>query len=140
MQLTKNFTLEELTKSSTADRLHIDNKPDETQLRKLKELCENVLQPIRDKINKPIYINSGFRCLELNKAVRGVPSSQHRLGEAADIDTRSYQGNKELFILLEEMSKNGEIEFDQLIDEYNYNWIHISYRKNSNRNQVLHIG
>lgn len=139
MKLTKNFTLEELTKSSTADRLNIDNTPDETQLRKLKELCENVLQPIRDKINKPIYINSGFRCLELNKAVGGVPSSQHRLGEAADIDTNTYQGNKSLFILIEDMINNKEIEVDQLIDEKDYSWIHISFRKDRNRNQILHL-
>lgn len=139
MQITKNFTLEELTKSSTANRLHIDNTPDETQLRKLKELCENVLQPIRDRFNKPIYVNSGFRCLALNKTVGGVPSSQHLLGEAADIDTRSYQGNKELFKLIESMSKNGDIEFDQLIDERNYSWIHISFRKNKNRKQILHL-
>lgn len=139
MNLTENFTLEELIKSSTAERLKIDNTPDETQLRKLKELCENVLQPIRNMTKKPIYINSGFRSIELNKAVGGVPSSQHRLGEAADITTKSYQGNKELFIQLVEMSKKKEIEFDQLIDEHNYNWLHISYRKNANRNQILHI-
>lgn len=140
MQLTKNFTLEELTKSSTADRLHIDNTPDETQLSKLKDLCENVLQPIRDKIDKPIYINSGFRCIDLNKAVGGVSTSQHRLGEAADIDTKSNDENKELFNMIVDMIKNKEIEVDQLIDEYNYNWIHVSYRKNNNRNQILHIG
>lgn len=139
MQLTKNFTLEELTKSTTADRLKIENTPNEKELNNLKELCENVLQPIRDRFNRPIYVNSGFRCDKLNKAVKGVPNSQHKLGEAADIDTNTYQGNKSLFILIEDMINNKEIEVDQLIDEKDYSWIHISFRKDRNRNQILHL-
>ena len=72
MKLSKNFTLRELTESTTATRLGIDNSPDAQQISNLAELCENVLQPIRDRIGKPIRVTSGFRNIETNRAMWGV--------------------------------------------------------------------
>jgi hypothetical protein len=69
MQLTKNFSLHELTKSDTADRLDIDNQPNEEQIESLRLLCENILQPVRDHFGKPVKITSGFRCSALNQPV-----------------------------------------------------------------------
>ena len=139
MKLSDNFTLEELIYSSTAEAKGINNKPNQDEIENLKNLCVNVLQPIRDKYGKAIYINSGYRCPILNRAVGGVPTSQHQSGMAADISVHDYDENKKLFNMIVEMQKNGEIQFDQLIDESNYSWIHVSYDKNRLRNQVLKL-
>ena len=86
MQISKNFNLKEFTKSSTAKKLNIDNsKVPEYVKNNIKELVYQVLQPLRDYIDKPITINSGYRCLKLNAAVGGVPTSQHVQGQAVDI-------------------------------------------------------
>lgn len=85
MKLTENFDLSEFVESSTAKRLNIDNTPSDEVISNLKRLCYLLLQPLRNIINEPIIINSGFRCASLNKAVGGVSSSQHKLGLAADI-------------------------------------------------------
>lgn len=140
MQLTKNFTLEELIKSSTANRLGIDNTPSKEIVSNLTELSI-LLQKIRDIYNKPIIITSGYRCEKLNKAVGGSKTSQHRLGQAADIrsvsDTK--KDNQELFNIILGMMIQKDIEVGQLIDEYDYNWIHISTPHLKNNNQILHI-
>ena len=141
-KLSKNFTYEELVKSATASRLKIDNTPNSEQLSKLKKLAETVLQPIRDKYGKPLIVSSGFRCEKLNKAVGGAKSSQHCKGEAADIRTvsDSIADNKVLFNFILEMVNKGEIKVGQLIDEYGYNWIHVSLpRVGKTNNQILHI-
>jgi len=85
MQLTKNFNLGELTHSITARNRGIKNEPNQEQIENLKALCEKVLQPLRDKINRSIIISSGFRSKELNTAIGGAKTSQHMAGEAADI-------------------------------------------------------
>ena len=86
MQISKNFNLKEFTKSATAKKLNIDNsKVPEYVKNNIKEMVFQVLQPLRDYIDKPITINSGYRCLKLNAAVGGVPTSQHVQGQAADI-------------------------------------------------------
>lgn len=86
MQISKNFNLKEFTKSATAKKLNIDNsKVPEYVKNNIKELVYQVLQPLRDYIDKPITINSGYRCLKLNAAVGGVPTSQHVQGQAVDI-------------------------------------------------------
>lgn len=141
MKLSYNFTLEELTKSATANRLHISNEPTEEIISNLLALCEKILQPIRNEYGKPIIISSGFRCTKLNKAVGGASTSQHTKGEAADIHSVSdtLQDNKELFNIIEKMVKDGKIIVGQLIDEYNYNWIHISLPNSKHKNQILHI-
>ena len=132
----KYFTLEELTKSSTAKRAGIKNIPNEKELKNLNNLIDNILDPLREAYGKPIIVTSGFRCEELNDLVNGVRGSQHRTGQAADIrskvDTR--KENKKLFDLVIAL----ELPFDQLIDEYDYNWVHVSF-SDRNRRQILHI-
>lgn len=140
--LSKNFTYEELTHSATAKRLKINNTPNNEEKGKLKKLAETILQPIREKYGRPIVVTSGFRCVKLNLAVGGVKSSQHCKGEAADIRSvsDSVKDNKELFDLVLQMIKNKEITVGQLIDEYGYNWVHVSLpRLGKTNNQVLHI-
>ena len=84
--LSENFTYMEFEESETADKLGIDNTINRDLIRNnIKELVFHILQPLRDKFNVPIHINSGYRCLKLNAAIGGVPSSQHVMGQAADI-------------------------------------------------------
>lgn len=126
------FTNKELTDSNTAKRLWIKNEPTKEQWTSLFAVRDNVLNPLREKFGKPIKITSGFRSPELNKAVGGKPTSQHTKGEAVDITAINKADNKELF----ELCKT--LDFDQLIDESNLTWIHISY-KQQNRKQILKL-
>lgn len=134
-KLSENFTVEELTHSDTAERLGIDNTPDLDSLENLQFLVDNVLQPLRDMYGRPIVVNSGYRSPKLNKAVGGSKTSQHMTGQAADITAGSKTENKELFNLV----LDNDLIFDQLIDEKNYSWIHISYNQDRNRQQILHL-
>lgn len=141
-KFSNNFTYEELIKSPTANRLKINNTPNSQQYKQLKKLAIDILQPIRDKFGEPLIVTSGFRCEKLNKAVGGSKTSQHCKGEAADIHTVSdtIKDNKKLFDLILDMIKKGEITVGQLIDEYNYNWVHVSLpRVGKQNNQILHI-
>ena len=126
------FTNDELTDSETAKRLRIKNAPTKEQWINLFAIRDNVLNPLREKFGKPIRITSGFRSPELNKAVGGKPTSQHIKGEAVDITAIDKADNKELFELCKTLN------FDQLIDESNLTWIHISY-KVPNRKQILKL-
>lgn len=135
-KLSDNFTLQELTFSSMAQRLKISNFPDEARIENLRVLCQKVLQPIRNRWGNPITVTSGFRCEKLNKLIGGSALSQHLNGEAADIICFN---NKELWNLIVEMIKNEEIEVGQLIDEKNLKWIHISLPSGKHRNQILSI-
>lgn len=139
-RLTQHFTLEELTASSTANAKGIDNTPTKAVVACLTELCEEVLEPLRQAYGKPIHISSGYRSPKLNKAVGGASTSQHLYGQAADITcmTDSVSGNKELFDVAQRLIANGTIKVGQLIDEYGYNWVHIS-TPNKHTNQILHI-
>lgn len=128
----KYFTIEEMTKSSTATAKGIDNTPSEEGVLKLQKLIEAVLDPLREWYGKPIKINSGFRCEALNEAVGGSDTSQHRLGEAADITVGTKKGNKKLFEYIKD-----NLPFDQLINESNFSWVHVSYREGRLRKQVL---
>ena len=119
----KYFTHKELCRSTTADKYKIANTPDTQVLKALTELTEKLLDPIREKWGKPINVNSGYRCPRVNALVGGKPSSQHLRGMAADITVGSTTANK----LLYKMIKDGGFDYDQLIDESNYKWIHISY-------------
>ena len=137
---TKNFSYDELIASATAKRLGLDNTPTPEEKEKLRQLAEDILQPIRDAWRAPIVVTSGFRSEEVNKAVGGVKTSQHRLGEAADIKVGGKDRNKKLFNLIYKLISTGKIKVGQLIDEYNYQWIHVSLpRKNKENNQILHI-
>lgn len=131
------FTIEELIKSSTARRKGIPNLPNGEQKENLIALVDNVLDPLRELWGKPIIVTSGFRCAKLNRAVGGVTKSQHTKGQAADIRTveNTTMANKQLF----DVAMRSGLPFDQLIDEYGYNWIHISFNSKGNRKQVLHL-
>ena len=136
MNLTRNFTLSELTKSDTAIRKGIDNNPNADQIEKLKALCENILQPVRDHFGR-VKVTSGFRSVELCLAIGSSQNSQHAKAEAADFECVGVD-NVELF----DWIKNN-LEPDQLILEFytpgepNSGWIHCSYSRNSNRQQWL---
>lgn len=139
-QFTKNFSYDELIASSTAKRLGLDNTPSEEEKEKLRQLAEDILQPIRDAWKSPIIVNSAFRSEQVNKAVGGVKNSQHRLGEAADITIGGKERNRKLFNFIYKLINQGKIKVGQLIDEYNYSWIHVSLpRKNKPNNQILHL-
>lgn len=131
----KYFSIKELCKSDTAKARGIDNTPNEEVKANLEALIDNVLDPLREAYGKPIYINSGYRCPELNKAVGGVSTSEHQSGRAADIDTHDYEENKKLFKLIQELN----LPFRQLIDESNLSWVHVSYNPNDIKRQVLKL-
>ena len=128
----KHFTIKELCKSDTATRRGIKNEPTEEVVRNLTALVDNVLDPLREWYGKPIYVNSGYRCPLLNKAVGGVANSQHLSGEAADIDVNDTKENRKLFAWIEE-----NCEFDQLLWENGGAWIHVSYKRSGNNRQMV---
>ena len=134
----KFFTINELTRSSTALRKKINNSPTEEVKNNLIELVDKILDPVREKWGKPIIVSSGYRCPTLNVAVGGAKNSQHTTGEAADIHTveDTVAENKKLF----EVIKSRGLPFNKLIKEYNYNRIHVSYSsKHKPRKQILSI-
>lgn len=131
----KYFTIEELCRSDKARQMGIDNTPTEDVIDSLSDLVENVLDPAREKIGKPVAVSSGYRCPELNRAVGGVVTSQHVKGEAADLTTGNRKENERLFQIIRD-----NLPFDQLINEHNFSWVHVSYRKGGNRRQILKIG
>jgi uncharacterized protein YcbK (DUF882 family) len=133
MQLTSNFSLEELTRSADATKLKIANRPSMNEINNLKALAENVLQPLRDAVGV-ISINSGYRCKKLNDAVGGSDTSQHMLGQAADFKCA------DMAKAFDHIKKN--LPFDQLIWEHGNDtqpaWIHVSYSPR-HRKQVIRI-
>ena len=130
MKISKNFTLEEFTESDLAKRLNIDNKFEKEEYKdNIIKLVTYVLQPLRNELKEPIHINSGYRCKELNKEVRGRYNSQHMQGMAADIVTSNLENTMESLM-------NGNYKFDQLIRYRNF--IHVSYNERKNRNQVIY--
>ena len=137
MQLSPHFKLVEFSRSATAQARHIDNTPNEEQIKNLKFLCDNVLEPLREQFG-PIIIGSGFRCPALNTAVGGVKNSQHKSGEACDIHLPSIEVGKKYFEFLKKLPI-----FDQLIWERNnprsnHYWIHVSIKRSGkNRKQVI---
>lgn len=150
IMLTGHFKLSEFTASATARAKGIDNTPGAEQIENLRNLCENVLEPLRQHIRTPLVISSGYRCPRLNRLVGGVPDSQHQTGEAADIrvpktcigqsdgrphtDRRIGRGWMEWIV--------SQCTFDQCIwetaDGLDY-WIHVSCRRDHglNRQQVI---
>ena len=137
MKLTENFSLNELTKSQTAERKGINNTPSAEHQENLKLLCESVLQPIRDHFGKVVTISSGYRSPELCTAIGSKITSQHAKGQAADFEIFGVS-NKELADYIHE-----HLDYDQLILEYwkesdpNSGWVHCSYSEGNNRNQYL---
>ena len=140
MNLSPHFTLEELTRSVTARNRSIDNTPSKSELANLRLLAETVLEPLREAFGRPITVSSGFRCPELNKAVGGARTSQHLLGQAADIHapTGTAEANKALFETAVALIRSGKINVGQCIDEYGYSWVHISL-PGKHVNNIIHI-
>lgn len=130
----KYFTIAELTKSATAQRRGIKNTPSKEVTNSLTALIEKILDPLREAYGKPIIVDSGYRCPQLNAAVGGAASSQHVKGEAADIRTLTDTPteNKKLFDLIIKL----KLPFDQLIDEHGFNWVHVSFGPR-HRRQIL---
>lgn len=126
-----HFTLSELKKSATADKLGINNSIPLSIIPNIEILINQVLNPIAEYMDKPIFVNSGYRCPLLNKAVGGVAGSQHVLGQAADITTKSRENNLIMERYIEE-----NIVFDQMIIYKNF--IHISYRTTGNRKEIIY--
>ena len=135
MRLSKNFTLPEIIHSNTAKRLGINNAPNKEHLKNMQVLVRDLIQPMRDVLG-PIRISSGYRNPELNRAIGGSSKSQHCKGEALDLQywSKGKMCNKEIY---DWVVKSG-IEFDQMINEFDYSWIHISLKSNGkNRKQIL---
>ena len=137
MKLTENFSLNELTKSQTAERKGIDNTPSPEHQENLKSLCEMILQPIRDHFGRVVSVSSGYRSPELCVAIGSSTKSQHASGCAADFEIFGVS-NKELADYI-----NENLDYDQLILEYwkesdpNSGWIHCSFNTQGNRKQYL---
>ena len=126
-----NFTISELCKSDIAKQKGIRNIPNLAELDNMLNLIVYCLQPIRERINKPMIISSGYRSYALNKEVGGVYNSQHTKGQAVDFTVPGMTIAEVINII-----RNSGIEYDQLINEYN-RWVHISYSKGCNRKQIL---
>ena len=137
MNLTKNFTLAEMTKSETALRHGMENEPGENEIGNLKLLCEKVLQPVRDHFGKGVKVNSGFRHPDVNAKVGGSRTSDHTRGQAADIEIPGVP-NAELAEWIKD-----NLDYRQLILEFytpgvpDSGWVHVSYVAEDNKKEVL---
>jgi hypothetical protein len=138
MKISKHLTLAELITSQTATRKRIDNTPSPQVIANLKLVAEKVFEPLREGLGKPIRISSGYRSPALNKAIGGAKNSQHTTGEALDLQGVGGLKNSEIFNYIKD-----NLTFDQLINEYPVNgepsWVHVSFKKSGNRNQILTI-
>ena len=139
MKLSMNLSLSEVLVSQTAKRLQISNEPTEEHLNNLKQIANNIFQPLRDGLGYPIYVSSGYRSEALNKAIKGSSkTSQHMKGQALDLDADVYKGvtNKDIFLYIRD-----NLDFDQLIWEYgtvnNPSWVHVSFVKGNNRGKIM---
>ena len=133
-KLSEHFSLGEFVRSSTAQRMGIDNKPDAEAIENLRNLCTKVLEPLREHLGQPVVITSGFRSERLNEAVGGVKNSQHLRGEAADLMVEGAKQARDWIRWMMDF-----LEFDQLILEKKGKkvWVHVSLKRN--RQQVLKI-
>ena len=135
MQITKHFTLEELTRSDTAVRFGIDNEPGSEETENLVRVCDMILEPIRHRYDTPILPSSGYRCLELNRKIGSSDKSQHTKGQAVDFEVKGVPNMKVASWIMD------NLDYDQLILEFykegqpNSGWIHCSYVGNENRNE-----
>ena len=143
MQISKNFTLQELIRSNVAMRLGISNQPTQDGIQKLTIMANGLLQPIRKELG-PIRITSGYRSPELNMAIGGSSNSQHCRYEA--VDCQFFKKGKMDNVKIYEAIKKLDLDFDQLILEFGTStesidgdpaWIHVSYKISDNRQQVL---
>jgi zinc D-Ala-D-Ala carboxypeptidase len=137
MNLSENFTLQELIYSDTAIRRGIDNKPNDETVENLKILCENILEPIREYFKAPVIVSSGYRSAAVCEAVGSSSKSQHTKGQAADFEIFGIP-NKEVSDWIV-----NNIDYDQCILEFwnekepNSGWVHCSFNSAGNRKQYL---
>lgn len=129
--ISKHITYNEAVNSPTGMRLKIDNTPNALQLAAMKLVAEKCFEPLRVWYNNPIHINSFFRCYALNTAVGGSKTSDHMNGCSIDLSGGDKTENEILFNWCKD-----HLEFDQLINEYDFTWVHISYRATGNRKQI----
>ena len=135
MKISKHISYDEATRSNTALRNNISNEPTPEIFNKMREVAEACFEPVRTWYGKPIRINSFYRCTLLNEKVGGSSkTSQHVKGEAIDMSAGSKEENKKIHDWCK-----ANLVFDQLINEYDYSWVHISFSKGNNRNQTLKI-
>jgi len=134
MKLSNNFSLSEIVRSNVATRLGIDNKPDNKHLQNLQRIITVLIQPIRDALG-PIRISSGYRNPSLNRAIGGSAKSQHCKGEALDIQfwKNGKMCNEEVYNYI----LDSNMEYDQMINEFDFAWIHLSIKESGNRDQTL---
>lgn len=131
----KYFSIEELCRSEAAQRQNVPNVPSGSVRLNLEALANHVLDPLREAFGKPVTVNSGYRSTLLNKIVGGAANSQHTRGEAADITAGGREENRWLFEYI-----RTHLPYDQLIDEKNYQWIHVSFKREGvNRRQMLRL-
>ena len=134
MRLSKNFSRAEIEHSNTAKRLGISNEMSEKHLENMQRLIDNLIQPLRDSIG-PIRISSGYRSPSLNRAIGGSSRSQHSKAQALDLQfwEKGKMNNKVIYDWILE----SDLEFDQMINEFDFAWIHISLKAEGNRKQIL---
>jgi|TARA_R110000796_G_scaffold3558_1_gene13823 hypothetical protein len=138
MQLSKHFTLEEMTRSMVASRKGIDNTPGPGEIKNLGDLCYVVLEPIRAHFDRPVSVSSGYRSESLCEAIGSKKTSQHAKGQAVDFELNGVPNIKVAYWL------TNNVDFDQCILEYykpddgQAGWIHVSYHEEgANRKQIL---
>ena len=133
-KISKHISYKEATGSNYAKQNGIKNKPDDEQVENMQLLAEKVFEPLREWVDAPIKVNSMFRSLELNSALKGSKTSSHMKGEAMDITSMGGKSNLEMFHWIKD-----NLDFDQIIWEFGKEpkWLHVSYNKDKNRKQVL---
>jgi hypothetical protein len=132
IKFTPNFSLHELLLTNHRKFDEEQYNPPQAIIESLRALSVNILQPLRDALGSPVNLNSGYRCPSLNTAIKGSRNSQHVTGQAADIVDHN-NGNEFLFRKIIELN----LPFDQLINEFDYRWVHVSYDPTRNRRQIL---
>lgn len=137
MILTSTFDIKTMTHSDTATKHGIPNVPNAEQIENLKKLYDNVLLPLVESMPGQINVTVAYRCSKLNAMLKSKPTSQHTMGKAADIEYREngVEMNQKIIDKIRELG----LDYDQVIDERNGAWYHVSYNEGKNRKQFLKL-